>query len=73
MISDAKLTNPDKAETFMRESGLVHLNTLDLDLKRLCRTGAAILSPSIGNLHGSYLNPPNFRQQMSVVIKPSLS
>ncbi|KAJ7475121.1 aldolase [Mycena galericulata] len=25
-------------------------------------TGAIILAPSIGNLHGSYLNPPNFRQ-----------
>ncbi|KDR72895.1 hypothetical protein GALMADRAFT_142607 [Galerina marginata CBS 339.88] len=27
-------------------------------------TGAIILAPSIGNLHGSYLNPPNFRQQI---------
>ncbi|KAJ7675431.1 aldolase [Mycena rosella] len=27
-------------------------------------TGAIILAPSIGNLHGSYLNPPNFRQEI---------
>ncbi|KAF9074773.1 ketose-bisphosphate aldolase [Rhodocollybia butyracea] len=27
-------------------------------------TGAVILAPSIGNLHGSYLKPPNFRQDM---------
>ncbi|PPQ68903.1 hypothetical protein CVT26_001840 [Gymnopilus dilepis] len=27
-------------------------------------TGAIILAPSIGNLHGSYINPPNFRQQI---------
>ncbi|KAL5513451.1 hypothetical protein ACEPAH_3850 [Sanghuangporus vaninii] len=46
MISDAKLTNPEKAQMFMAE------------------TGAAILSPSIGNLHGSYLRPPNFRQEI---------
>ncbi|KAL5536636.1 hypothetical protein ACEPAF_459 [Sanghuangporus sanghuang] len=46
MISDAKLTNPEKAQTFLAE------------------TGAAILSPSIGNLHGSYLRPPNFRQEI---------
>lgn len=25
-----------------------------------------ILAPSIGNLHGSYLNPPNFRLEMWV-------
>ena len=24
-------------------------------------TGASILAPSIGNLHGSYIDPPNFR------------
>jgi len=46
MISDAKLTDPAKAKTFMEG------------------TGAIILAPSIGNLHGSYLNPPNFRQQI---------
>ncbi|EGO03100.1 hypothetical protein SERLA73DRAFT_176616 [Serpula lacrymans var. lacrymans S7.3] len=46
MISDAKLTNPDKAETFMKG------------------TGALVLAPSIGNLHGSYINPPNFRQDI---------
>ncbi|OZJ04491.1 hypothetical protein BZG36_02666 [Bifiguratus adelaidae] len=45
-ISDAKLTNPSKAENFMKQ------------------TGAVILSPSIGNLHGSYINPPNFRQDI---------
>ncbi|RDB21929.1 putative fructose-bisphosphate aldolase [Hypsizygus marmoreus] len=27
-------------------------------------TGAIILAPSIGNLHGSYLSPPNFRQEI---------
>ncbi|THH01191.1 hypothetical protein EW145_g6957 [Phellinidium pouzarii] len=27
---------------------------------------AAILAPSVGNLHGSYLNPPDFRQEMYV-------
>ncbi|KAJ7736740.1 aldolase [Mycena maculata] len=27
-------------------------------------TGAIILAPSIGNLHGSYINPPNFRQEI---------
>jgi hypothetical protein len=32
-----------------------------------CRTGALVLSPSIGNLHGIYLNPPSFRQDMCVV------
>ncbi|GBE87003.1 ketose-bisphosphate aldolase [Sparassis latifolia] len=46
MISDAKLTNPDKAETFMKG------------------TGALVLAPSIGNLHGAYLKPPNFRQDI---------
>ena len=28
------------------------------------KTGAAILAPSIGNLHGVYLEPPNFRQDI---------
>ncbi|THH19141.1 hypothetical protein EW146_g1971 [Bondarzewia mesenterica] len=51
VISDAKLTNPAKAETFMNE------------------TGALILSPSIGNLHGLYLNPPNFRQDILKELK----
>ncbi|THG98364.1 hypothetical protein EW145_g7439 [Phellinidium pouzarii] len=46
VVSDAKLTDAAKAETFMVE------------------TGAAILAPSVGNLHGSYLNPPNFRQEI---------
>lgn len=46
MISDAKLTNPQGAETFMKG------------------TGANILAPSIGNLHGSYINPPNFKQDI---------
>ncbi|KAF7307677.1 Aldolase [Mycena kentingensis (nom. inval.)] len=27
-------------------------------------TGAIILAPSIGNLHGSYINPPNFKQEI---------
>ncbi|KAF8237298.1 aldolase [Tricholoma matsutake] len=48
MMSDAKLTDPKKAETFIRE----HV------------TQANILAPSIGNLHGSYINPPNFRQEI---------
>ncbi|KAG6896044.1 hypothetical protein C0992_010730 [Termitomyces sp. T32_za158] len=46
VISDAKLTDPGKAEAFMNG------------------TSAAILAPSIGNLHGTYLNPPNFRQHI---------
>ncbi|KAG6844994.1 hypothetical protein H0H87_001937, partial [Tephrocybe sp. NHM501043] len=48
IISDAKLTDPWKAEAFIRG------------------TGAVILAPSIGNLHGSYLNPPNFQQDILV-------
>ena len=48
MISDAKLTDPSKAETFISQ------------------TGASILAPSIGNLHGSYLSPPNFRQNILI-------
>ncbi|KAJ6618006.1 aldolase [Mycena sp. CBHHK59/15] len=46
VISDAKLTDPTKASTFING------------------TGAIILAPSIGNLHGSYINPPNFRQDI---------
>ncbi|KAI0770418.1 aldolase [Fomes fomentarius] len=46
MISDAKLTQPEKALAFMQG------------------TGARVLAPSIGNLHGSYINPPNFRQDI---------
>ncbi|KAJ7902783.1 ketose-bisphosphate aldolase [Mycena olivaceomarginata] len=46
VISDAKLTDPNKASAFING------------------TGAVILAPSIGNLHGSYLNPPNFRQEI---------
>lgn len=49
MISDAKLTNPDKAEHFMAQ------------------TGAIILAPSIGNIHGRYTAPPDFRQDMYVL------
>ncbi|TRM66703.1 ketose-bisphosphate aldolase [Schizophyllum amplum] len=51
MISDAKLTDPTKAETFMRG------------------TGANILAPSIGNLHGSYINPPNFKQDILIELR----
>ncbi|KAG6902385.1 hypothetical protein C0995_000590 [Termitomyces sp. Mi166 len=51
VISDTKLTNPEKAEVFMKG------------------TGAAILAPSIGNLHGTYLNPPNFRQHILVALQ----
>ncbi|KAH8827213.1 ketose-bisphosphate aldolase [Flagelloscypha sp. PMI_526] len=46
MISDAKLTDPNKAKAFIDG------------------TGAIILAPSIGNLHGSYINPPNFKQSI---------
>ncbi|KAK0473573.1 aldolase [Armillaria novae-zelandiae] len=46
MISGAKLTDPAKADAFIRG------------------TGATILAPSIGNLHGSYINPPNFSQEI---------
>ncbi|KAI8971140.1 aldolase [Trametes punicea] len=46
MISDAKLTRPEKAREFMDG------------------TGARILAPSIGNLHGVYINPPDFRQDI---------
>ncbi|KAI0823197.1 aldolase [Trametes gibbosa] len=46
VISDAKLTRPEKALEFMKG------------------TGARILAPSIGNLHGLYLRPPNFRQDI---------
>ncbi|KAI3611394.1 fructose-bisphosphate [Moniliophthora roreri] len=49
MISDAKLTDPAKAVEFMKGHAF---------------TGAVILAPSIGNLHGSYINPPNFRQDI---------
>lgn len=51
VISDAKLTDPSKAETFITQ------------------TGASILAPSIGNLHGSYLSPPNFRQNILVELR----
>ncbi|KAF8630558.1 hypothetical protein AX17_005370 [Amanita inopinata Kibby_2008] len=47
-ISDAKLTDPTKAEVYMTG------------------TGADILAPSIGNLHGHYINPPNFRQDILI-------
>lgn len=33
------------------------------------QTGASILSPSIGNLHGSYLNPPNFHQDILIDLR----
>ncbi|KAI0671068.1 aldolase [Trametes maxima] len=46
MISDAKLTRPEKALPFIEG------------------TGARVLAPSIGNLHGSYINPPNFKQDI---------
>ncbi|KAI5119147.1 hypothetical protein M0805_005226 [Coniferiporia weirii] len=54
-ISDAKLTNPEKAKKFVAESG------------------AVILSPSIGNLHGSYINPPNFRQEILKDLRASFN
>ncbi|KAG6915969.1 hypothetical protein DXG01_009058 [Tephrocybe rancida] len=46
MISDAKLTDPKKAEAFMK--GQV----------------TSLEKYTIGNLHGSYLQPPNFRQHI---------
>ena len=48
-ITDAQLTDPTRAERFMKE------------------TGAVILAPSIGNLHGKYLKEPAFRLDMYVV------
>ncbi|KAI5891590.1 aldolase [Schizophyllum commune H4-8] len=51
VISDAKLTEPGKADAFMRG------------------TGADILAPSIGNLHGSYINPPNFKQEILIALR----
>ncbi|KZO92031.1 aldolase [Calocera viscosa TUFC12733] len=32
-------------------------------------TGAQILAPSIGNLHGHYINPPNFNQEILKTLK----
>ncbi|KAF8633115.1 hypothetical protein AX15_001498 [Amanita polypyramis BW_CC] len=32
-------------------------------------TGADILAPSIGNLHGHYVNPPSFRQDILINLK----
>ncbi|KAF8147803.1 aldolase [Mycena galopus ATCC 62051] len=55
MISDAKLTDPDKASAFING------------------TGAVILAPSIGNLHGSYINPPNFRQEILKALHSTFS
>ena len=49
-LSNARLTDPHQAESF------------------LGGTGAHILAPSIGNLHGEYLQPPNFRIDMCVVL-----
>lgn len=77
MISDAKLTNPGKADHFMKQYVALYIfcavcrsKTDERSLRELVsnRTGALILSPSIGNLHGSYINPPNFRQHMYVSI-----
>jgi fructose-bisphosphate aldolase class II len=66
MISDSKLTDPSKASAFI--SGWARVYSLSItSLIHSCSTGAIILAPSIGNLHGSYLNPPNFRQDMFVL------
>ncbi|XP_006456615.1 hypothetical protein AGABI2DRAFT_211680 [Agaricus bisporus var. bisporus H97] len=54
VISNSKLTDPRKAETFIKE------------------TGATILAPSIGNLHGSYLRPPNFRLEIVRELRKTL-
>ncbi|KAF8742566.1 hypothetical protein AX14_003600 [Amanita brunnescens Koide BX004] len=35
----------------------------------MSETGADILAPSIGNLHGDYLQPPNFRQDILVRLR----
>jgi fructose-bisphosphate aldolase class II len=64
MISDAKLTDPKKAETFIREHVAQFTTFTTMTDVMANRSGANILAPSIGNLHGSYLNPPNFRQEM---------
>jgi fructose-bisphosphate aldolase class II len=45
-ITTSMLTDPARAEVFMRE------------------TGAMVLAPSIGNLHGPYLREPDFRLDM---------
>ncbi|KAJ1542738.1 hypothetical protein HK405_009768 [Cladochytrium tenue] len=37
------------------------------------QTGSTILAPSVGNLHGRYLNPPNFRQDILQELKASLA
>jgi fructose-bisphosphate aldolase class II len=67
VISDSKLTDPRKAETFIREFVFFFFSYgcgICLYAKYERRTGATILAPSIGNLHGSYLRPPNFRLEM---------
>ncbi|CDO72055.1 hypothetical protein BN946_scf184943.g90 [Trametes cinnabarina] len=51
------------------EAGLRMINDAKLTRPDKARefmdgTGARILAPSIGNLHGVYLNPPNFRQDI---------
>ena len=73
MISDAKLTRPEKAREFMEGYDAASWVPVCMrahllnNLGRLS-TGARILAPSIGNLHGAYLNPPNFRQDMYVLL-----
>jgi hypothetical protein len=52
VITDAQLTNPDKAEHFMRESG------------------ATLLAPSIGNLHGIYMSPPEDQFKLDLCVLP---
>jgi fructose-bisphosphate aldolase class II len=64
MMSDAKLTDPLKAETFIRERVFFLFILYECADAHINRTGATILAPSIGNLHGSYINPPNFRLNM---------
>lgn len=37
----------------------------------MAQTGAIILAPSIGNIHGRYASPPDFRQDMYVFLSLS--
>lgn len=57
VISDSQLTNADKAEMFMTNSG------------------ATLLAPSIGNLHGEYMSPPEdqFKLDLCVCARSLLS
>lgn len=53
-IEGTIMTDPAKAETFMKESVFSQKGRLDAILTVLDRTGANILAPCVGNRHGSY-------------------